>query len=272
MPELPEVETIVRGLQKKLLGLHIEDLQVLRPKILEQTDIGQLKRYLPGQNITRVERRGKYIIIGFESGCILTTHLRMSGCYVLFNTPQALTPYTRLCFNLSQHKQLQYQDKRALGHIRLYRPGERITALEDLGVEPLGDTFSAEYLMCRLKRHKRAIKPLLLDQKIIAGIGNIYASEILFAARISPVRRSNELKQAEVKRLFHSTFDILSQAIISRGTHISDYVDSAGKPGNFSEFLRVYSLEGEACRRCGVKILRIVQQQRSSFYCPGCQK
>ncbi len=271
MPELPEVETIVSGLQKELIGLHIKELQVLRPQILEHTDILKLNQYLLGQNITQVKRRGKYILISFNNGCKLTTHLRMSGCYILFNTIEALTAYTRLCFNLSQHKQLQYQDKRALGRIRLYLPGERLTALEGLGVEPLGDGFSVDYLMHQMKRHRREIKPLLLDQRFIAGIGNIYASEILFAAHISPVRISNALKPTEVKRLFQAVRHILTQAIASRGTHISDYLDSAGKTGNFFKLLKVYGLEGEYCRRCGAKIRRIVQQQRSSFYCPGCQ-
>jgi formamidopyrimidine-DNA glycosylase len=271
MPELPEVEVIVRGLRDKLIGLKLEGLQILRPQILEQTTPKELHQYLQGQTITRVERRGKYILFGFDNSCTLTTHLRMSGCYLLFDHPQQPEPYTRLCFNLSQHKQLQYQDKRALGRIRLYPPGKRLAGLEALGVEPLGDEFSLDYLIQQLTRHKREIKPLLLDQKLIAGIGNIYASEILFAARISPLRRSNELTMAETKLLHQSIRQILTQAIASQGTHISDYVDSAGNRGNFADLLKVYGRKKEPCIRCKDIILRIVQQQRSSYYCPGCQ-
>lgn len=271
MPELPEVEVIVLGLKDKLIGLKINDIQLLRPRLLEQTTPHELNRHLPGQTITEVSRRGKYILIGFYNGCTLTTHLRMTGCYLFFDTPQPLNRYTRLCFGLSQNKQLQYQDKRALGRIRLYAPGEELTALQMLGVEPLESEFSLDYLISRLMQHKREIKPLLLDQKIIAGIGNIYASEILFAAQISPIRRANKLNQMEIERLYHAIRNILSQAIAAQGTHISDYVDTEGRAGNFAKLLKVYGKKGEDCVRCEGTIMRIVQQQRSGFYCPACQ-
>jgi formamidopyrimidine-DNA glycosylase len=271
VPELPEVEVIVSGLRDKLIGLKLEEVQVLRPQVLEETTPQELNRHLLGQPMTQVSRRGKYILIRFANGCTLTTHLRMTGRYLLFDTPRPPDPYTKLCFNLSQHKQLQYQDKRSLGKIRLYRPGERPAVLEALGVEPLENEFTLNYLSQRLRRHKKQIKPLLLEQKLIAGIGNIYASEILFAARISPLRRADELNRAEIKRLHQAVRRILSLAIASQGTHISDYVNAEGKPGNFAEMLKVYGRGGEECGRCGDTVLRIVQQQRSSYYCPGCQ-
>jgi formamidopyrimidine-DNA glycosylase len=272
MPELPEVEVIVTGLRDKLVGLKLEGLKLFRPQLLEHTSFQELNCYLLGQTIARIGRRGKYIVFGFENGCVLTTHLRMSGCYLIHDTPKPPTPYTRLCFNLSRQKQLQYQDKRALGRIRLYLPGARLTELEVLGIEPLGNDFTVGTLMQMLSSHKRPIKPMLLDQKLIAGIGNIYASEILFTARISPMRKADTLSKTEAKRLHRAIRDTLLQAIASQGTHISDYVDSSGKRGEFGDLLKVYARGGKRCIRCGGTILRIIQQQRSTFYCPGCQR
>ncbi len=273
MPELPEVEIITQGLRAKLTGLKIENIYILRSGILEQTSPEQFKKHLLNQHITQIRRRGKYILMYFSNNFILSTHLRMTGCYLISrnNIASPKNPYIRLYFDLSHNIRLQYQDKRALGKIRLYSNEAEITIFKNLGVEPFGKEFTLNYLISKLQKCNQQIKPFLLNQKIIAGIGNIYACEILFCAGISPLKKGRQLSLEQIKRLYKTIPQILSKAISNQGTHISDYVDPEGKPGNFSKLLKVYNREKEECFTCGRTIKRIIQQQRSSFYCPTCQ-
>jgi len=270
MPELPEVESIVRCLSASIKGQRVSKVAVHRPDILANTDREHLCKHLQRQSLQGICRRGKYIVMEFGNGCRLVSHLRMSGLYRFLGKDEDV-PYLRLWFELENGCRLGYIDKRALGRIWLYLPGEELAVLSGLGPEPLDQKFTLKLFRHLSGKYKRPIKPLLLDQNFIAGIGNIYASEILCRAGIAPARQSGSLTPNETSRLYKVIRGVLRQAIIHKGTHISDYDTPDGGGGRFVNLLKVYRKAGEICPRCGNTIQRIVQQQRSTYWCPGCQ-
>lgn len=262
MPELPEVETVVRTLRPGLVGRRILNaefgqLRVLRGLPADTADA------LRSQKVLAIERYGKFIAIRLERGCLMV-HLGMTGKLLLDAEP---TKWTHAVFTLDKGT-LSYDDPRQFGRIE-YGPDlpARVTAL---GPEPLDVT--AEDFARRLKARKSPIKAVLLNQAVVRGMGNIYADEALFRAGIRPKRMAARLKAAEVKKLWETMREVLTEAIESRGSSVSNYVDAEGNKGSFQNSHRVYQRTGEPCVVCAKPIVRIVVGQRSTHYCTNCQK
>ena len=294
MPELPEVETIVRRLSRRLPGRTIVRAEVRRPNVVRGSP-RKLERALTGATIASVGRRGKFLVFRLADGRVWWSHLRMTGQWRI-DRPRAsgrgsrsrrrrgvreraradIDPYARAVFELDDGSRLTYVDVRTLGEMEVLsaRGWERRESA--MGVEPLEPAFTAERLGDLLDRSGRQVKEFLLDQSKIAGIGNISASEALWRARISPRRRGRNVGPVRAKALHAAIVDVLGEAIRKAGTTLGetsqDYVDSDGVPGSFAEFLAVYDRDGEPCFRCGTPIRRIVQGQRSTYYCPSCQR
>lgn len=274
MPELPEVETVKRTLEKKIKGLTITDVEIDMPKIIRDTTPEDFKKAVTGIKILRLARRGKYLLIYLSGENVLVIHLRMTGRLVYTEASEPVPRHTHLIFHLSDGYQLRFNDVRQFGRVILAtnKTLSHIKGFKDLGPEPLEKDFTRDFLRRELKRKRTRIKPLLLDQTFIAGLGNIYVDETLHRARIHPERLACNLSPREIANLYHSICEVLREGIDNRGTSMRDYVDGDGRTGNFQEFLRVYNREGEKCPRCGATIDRIKVGGRSSYYCPICQK
>jgi len=278
VPELPEVETVKRSLEDKLKGKVIVAMQFLVPLIIKKPSAQEFMDALLGNAFLEIKRRGKYLLFSLDSGRILIVHLRMTG-QLIFCPPK--TPYEKhlcLIFTLLDRKtgqisHLRYLDIRRFGCFYLLNPGEApLVGLAKLGTEPLGEGFTLDYLKRVLLKRKGKIKALLLDQEIIAGIGNIYADEILFRAGIVPVKPGIDLTEEELNKLYQAIPQVLEESIKKRGTTISDYLDGEGQKGMFQNYLQVYSRAGESCVVCGQIIEKTKIGSRSSYYCPHCQK
>jgi len=261
MPELPEVETVVRQLRPKISGQRIKKVIIIDRKL------GSASRYstITNKKIRTVARRGKYIIIRLNDDVRLIIHLRMTGQLLWQGNSAQADKYTRVILRLSPRAYLLLNDLRRFATFTITK-----TPL-NLGIEPLTAAFNSKHLGNILAGSKRAIKDFLLDQKKIAGIGNIYASEILFAGRIHPRRISSSLKPAEMLKLTAETKRILKLAIKHQGTTISDFADTNKKKGNFQRLIKVYDKEGQPCPCCRTEIRKIKQQGRSTYFCPHCQ-
>ncbi len=271
MPELPEVETVVRVIRPKLRGKKIMDAKFSVPRQLLPQTGAQIRRGISRQTISGVRRRGKYILIELSKGA-LVIHLRMTGRLYVRPVAEAAHRHERAWFTLDKESMLVFCDSRTLGTISYVKPRE-IAALEGkLGWEPLGETVTAEAVREKLRTRKTAIKPLLLDQKLWAGIGNIYASEILWEARISPTRSAASLTKKEIERIAAAVPRVLRRAVEKGGSTIRDFMGAEGEAGAYQKQFRVYERAGKPCFRCGHEIVRIVQAQRSTYYCRGCQK
>jgi formamidopyrimidine-DNA glycosylase len=271
MPELPEVETVARGLRATLLGCTITAVKVLWARSVVPPKPDDFARRLTGQMITDVGRRGKWIVMGLDTGDTLLIHLRMSG-RLLVETEACLdSRHLRALFLLDDGRRLSFVDQRKFGRLRLTDdPGQ---VLGTLGPEPLSEAFTAERFAEMLKRRKGHIKPLLLNQRFLAGLGNIYADESLWQARIHPLCSADALTPAEVQRLHEAIRAVLAAAIASGGTTLDDeaYRQADGQPGEFLGKLVVYGRRGQPCPRCEQTIERIVVSQRGTHFCPRCQ-
>jgi formamidopyrimidine-DNA glycosylase len=275
MPELPEVETIVRSLQPKLSGLTITDTKTTLPKIIRAPeDFDSFKRYIIGRKISEIRRRGKYLLFSLTGDYSLLFHLRMTGNLVYCQKEVTLAKYTHLVIDLDNEYQLRYADMRQFGRVWLLPDAEmeNLAGYKDLGIEPLDKNFTVSFLRKELRQVHGRIKPLLLDQTLIAGLGNIYTDEALFRAKINPETIASNLTPRAVSKLHQSIRAVLQDGISNRGTSVRDYVDGDGQPGNFQNFLSVYGKEGKPCKKCGNGIVRKKIGGRSSFYCPICQK
>jgi formamidopyrimidine-DNA glycosylase len=271
MPELPEVETIVRGLRKKLTGWEFSQTEIRTARCL-RGNRDEFCESLSGRKILDFGRRGKNIIFHLSGGAALVVHLRMTGQLHLVSSPTAPGPHTHAQFFFRKHPdQLRFNDTRKFGRIWLEKKGAggELPSLSRLGPEPL--EISAREFARRIQAKRRVIKPLLLDQCFLAGVGNIYADESLHRARIHPRRNSAELSGEELRRLYRALKRILQAAIRAGGTSVRTYVDSAGARGGYQNFLRVYRREGEACRNCRGTLVREMVGGRSTFFCPRCQ-
>lgn len=269
MPELPEVETIRRGLERRLTGARIEAIEIRDGRLRRPLDAPTLES-LRGRRIGGVGRRGKFLLFDVGEGLRWIVHLGMSGRLVLRprDRPGLAHEHVRVTFDPAAV--LVYVDPRRFGSMRV-APEADLEELRFLGPEPLDPKFDLESV-CRLRSSRRAVKTALLDQRLIAGIGNIYANEILFRAGVRPTRRGVRLRRAELERIVAATRAVLLEAIERRGTSFSDYLDSDGLPGTFQTALAVFDREGEPCRRCGAAVRRKAHGGRSSFYCPACQR
>jgi formamidopyrimidine-DNA glycosylase len=277
MPELPEVETVVRGLRLVLPGRRITGVR-LSAKTDFIDDPVSLERELPGTRVTGIERFGKFMVIGLDregrrkdgGEIALLMHLGMTGQIVVTPAEAPVPPHTHLFLALDDGRELRYTDIRRFGRIRILLDGEREALLGRLGLDPL--EMSEKEFRQTITTRSAQIKALLMDQCVLRGMGNIYTDESLWRAKIHPRRLGTKLSEGEVKALYKAIRGVLTEAIRSRGSSVSDYVDSDGQRGEFQLRHRVYQREGKKCFRCGVVIRRIIVAGRSSFFCPRCQR
>ncbi len=273
MPELPEVETIRRGMETVLPGKTIDSVEINYAGTIKAPPYDELARLLPGMTFTGTGRRGKYLLLYLDDKSVIVVHLRMTGR--LFFSEQQLQSdkHTHLVMNFTDGSHIYFHDVRKFGTIwwlPLSRLNE-IKGLAALGPEPLSAQFNAEYFINKAKGRSTSIKALLLNQGFVAGLGNIYADEILHRSGILPTRPVNSLSEEEVKALVEAVRLVLSEAISRRGTTFSDYRDAAGLSGSFQNSLRVYQRHCEPCPSCGTAICRSVVAGRGTHFCPGCQ-
>lgn len=267
MPELPEVETVVRTLEHQIKDLEILDVQVRYPKMIDR-DAHAFRKILIGQHFRVFDRRGKYLLFYLDD-CLLVSHLRMEGKFFLQNPTEPLSKHVHVIFTLSNGQELRYHDTRKFGRMEILSKDTNLTTFHDLGPEPFSSEFNATYLYNIVHHKNIAIKTLLLDQHIVAGIGNIYADEILFACRIRPGRSSKYITKKDCEQLVIQTRRILSLAIEAGGTTIRSYTSSLGVTGRFQLSCMVH--EQKVCRVCQTKIKVKWIGGRSSYYCPVCQ-
>jgi len=269
MPELPEVETIAQDLQALILDKEIVSVSVEWERIIFCPTPDEFRRHLVGKRIVSISRRGKYLVTQLSDGNYLLVHLRMTGQLLTSPPAKKDRKHVHVVFEFVDGTSLYYADLRKFG--RFYLVSDTQALLGGLGPEPLSPSFSADELHKRLSKRKRKIKPLLLDQHFIAGLGNIYVDESLHRAGIHPLRRASELSREESVCLYDSIVAILSAAITSRGTTLRDYRDAKGNLGSHQEHLQVFHKTGEPCPRCGHPIERLVVAQRGTYICPACQ-
>ena len=270
MPELPEVETVVRGLGSVLVGKRLARVIANRPDLRRPIpeDLGQR---LTGATVTGVTRRAKYGLIATDRGDTLIFHLGMSGRMRL--DPETAGPHDHVVFTTREGRRIVFTDARRFGLLALARTDELAAhpLLAGIGPEPLGPAFTAAYLAQRLEGRIAPVKAMLLDQRIVAGVGNIYASEALHRARLHPERAGGMVTRAEAAALVRALRATLREAIAAGGSSLRDHVGVDGVLGLFQKSWRVYARGGEPCGTCGAEIARAVQSGRSSFFCPACQ-
>jgi formamidopyrimidine-DNA glycosylase len=292
MPELPEVETVARDLQRWVAGARITDAEVRWARTIAHPDSPEaFVEQVRGAEISSVGRRAKSVLVNLADGRVLTVALRMTGALIVAGPGTPDDPYARVVFRLADGRELRYRDVRKFGRIGLWeggglrrrtrtrrrvaekRPAYRVgDVFGRHGPEPLARSFSSARFAARLKGRSARLKTLLLDQSFVAGVGNIYADEALWRARLHPLRAADTLSPEEVRRLHRAVRAVLRQAIANRGSSFSDYVGADGEPGANAERLHVYRRTGEPCLRCGREIRRIVVGQRSTHFCPHCQR
>ena len=270
MPELPEVETIARGLESAILGKTVESARVSLAKVVSP-EAPRFEREIAGERIAAVGRRGKYVVVTFDSGRKLVVHLRMTGRLIVQRAGTTEPePYTNVLLTFHDGTRLCFADVRQFGRMQIAGPEEPWAA--GIGLEPLSDDFSFDRFSSLLDGRSTPIKVFLLDQRRIAGIGNIYACEALWEARIRPSRPAGALSRQARKRLHLSIQNVLRRAIEMRGTSVDDYVDAEGLRGGFQNQLSVYGRDGERCSTCGRPIVRTVLAQRGTWWCRTCQR
>jgi formamidopyrimidine-DNA glycosylase len=269
MPELPEVETIASDLRPLLVGRTIEGVTMGWEGCVDRPVVGSFCEQVVGRRIEDVGRRGKFLVFGLSGGRTLLVHLRMTGSLVFREQGEPWEVHARLGLQLDGGEELRFIDVRKFGRLYLVEnPGE---VVGDLGPEPLDDGLGEEEFRALLRGRRGMVKPLLLNQRFIAGLGNIYVDEALFRARIHPRRRADSLASEEVGRLFRTIREVLAEAIADRGTSRSDYVRPDGSEGSHQRKLLVSGRGGESCPRCGTEIERIVVGGRGTYICPRCQ-
>lgn len=277
MPELPEVETVARTLAPLLTGEVIESLEVYWRRTLDHPNLDDARTAIVGRRIKNVSRRAKLVLIELDDDSLITVHLRMTGILLFRGANEQARaadrePYLRAVMRLTSGNELLFYDTRKFGRIRVVPAAERLALDMAYGMEPLSSTFTAGALAEILGARSRRIKPLLLDQGIIAGLGNIYVDESLFRSRIHPSQIARSIERQRVNALHRAIVDILSTAVDMRGTTIRDYRDAAGDAGANQSRLLVYgSKPGTPCPVCGSALERLVIAQRGSIYCPHCQ-
>lgn len=266
MPELPEVETIKRDLEKTVLGKKIIKVCVYNPMVIREPSPAVFKESLKGLAIKKILRRGKLLIFELSNGSALTVHLKMTGQLVY----PGGSKNSRVAFHLSGGNVLDFNDQRLFGELRWVDDWRKLKFIQGLGPEPFDLTYGNFKDM--LSKKKTKIKPLLLDQSFISGIGNLYAAEILFRAKIDPWRSAQSLAEEEKEALYKETKKVLSSAITHGGSSVDDYVRLSGKPGDYRKFHRVYGREAKPCFVCKTLIKRVTQGGRGTYFCPKCQR
>ncbi|HET6445933.1 MAG TPA: bifunctional DNA-formamidopyrimidine glycosylase/DNA-(apurinic or apyrimidinic site) lyase [candidate division Zixibacteria bacterium] len=269
MPELPEVETVVRSLREDVIGRRILDIKNSWPNHLTSVGLVEMRKRVIGSQITGINRRGKYIVFGLSGADTMIIHLKMTGQLLLQPASSAVRDHVHTTFLLSGDDELRFRDVRKFG--RVYLTQEPVEILGQLGPEPLSESFTPELLNKMLLGRRRVLKPLLLDQHFIAGIGNIYADESLFHAKLAPNRISNTISEDEGRQLNSSIRTTLQLAVDHGGATISDYRQPDGSKGEMQNSFKVYGRAGEPCGRCDGVVERIILGGRSTFFCASCQ-
>jgi formamidopyrimidine-DNA glycosylase len=278
VPELPEVETVRRGLERFVVGRRINGVEVGRERTVRRTSAEAVIHGLTGARIEASNRRGKYLLMPLDTGDELMIHLRMSGQVLVVDSGSPRPKHTHVVMHLDNRKELWFVDPRTFGEVVVFDPSNvaaEIPDLAKLGVDPISEGLELSHFRALIRSRRRQIKPLLLDQHVVAGIGNIYADEILHESRLRPDRLSDSFNNRSEQRLYDAIYRILTDAIDAGGSTLSDsqYVDLFGDGGSYQDDHRVYGREGERCQTCGTGwIRRTVSAQRSTFYCPRCQR
>jgi formamidopyrimidine-DNA glycosylase len=276
VPELPEVETVRRDLAAHVVGARIAGVTVTGTRSVRRQPVAALAMATQGKSFVEADRRGKYLLLGLDDGSRVVVHLRMSGQLVLVDGPAvANKPHTHVVVDLEDGRQLRFVDPRTFGEVFALAPGESVASLDLLGPEPLGPKgITAAELRARLHAKRAQLKPLLMDQRFVAGIGNIYSDEILWRARLRWDRRSDTVAPAQARALHAAMVAVLTEAIEHRGSSLGDdqYVDLFGNGGAFAARHSVYGREGLPCLRCGGPIRRITVGGRGSYLCSWCQR
>ncbi len=271
MPELPEVETTRRGIAPHIEGKTVSDLIVRHHQLRWPVPRG-LKKRLSGHKINNVSRRAKYLLLRFDHGTLIL-HLGMSGSLRIIKANTVAEKHDHIDIILNNGKALRLTDPRRFGAVLWTKEQpEQHELLAHLGPEPLGEAFDSDTLYQQSRNRKSSIKQFIMDGKVVVGVGNIYASEALFLAGINPKRIANNVSKARYEKLTAAIKQVLAAAIEQGGTTLRDFVGGDGKPGYFAQQLNVYGRDGEPCHSCGTKIKQITQGQRSSYYCPRCQR
>ncbi|MBM7714801.1 DNA-formamidopyrimidine glycosylase [Siminovitchia sp. FSL H7-0308] len=273
MPELPEVENVCRSLLKLVKGKTVEDIHIGWPKIIHYPlEIEQFQDALRGQTFRGLNRKGKFLVFELDDYS-LVSHLRMEGHYSVHKKGDPSDKHTHVVFCLTDGEELRYRDVRKFGTMHLFKKGteQGQLPLSKLGPEPFSADFSAEYLMDRLKKTDRIIKAVLLDQAIVAGLGNIYADEVLFRAGIHPCRRAKTITEEEARVLTSQMIETLNEAIEAGGSSVNTYMNSLGLAGSFQNSLHVYGRNGQECVSCGTLLEKIKAAGRGTHFCPSCQ-
>ena len=281
MPELPEVETVARGLQKSIAGRRIVSVRLGKTDFID--DPAALEQHLPGRQIERVERYGKFMLLrlsaqantggplenGDREAASLLVHLGMTGQLAPCAAAQPSAKHTHVWFELDDGRELRYTDPRRFGRMAYLTGALLAEELTAFGADPL--LVGTEEFASRVRSRNTQIKALLLDQSVLRGVGNIYADESLWRAKIHPMRRGAELSKKQARVLLRVLQEVLRKAILARGSSISDFLDAEGQPGEYQRHHRAYGREGKRCYRCGATIQRVIVAGRSSYFCPKCQ-
>ena len=279
MPELPEVETVVRGLQKSVAGRRIVSVRLGKTDFID--DPVALEQHLPGRQIERVERYGKFMLLqlsgrtnavenGDAEAASLLVHLGMTGQLAPSAAAEPSAKHTHVWLELDDGRELRYTDPRRFGRMAYLTGAVLAEKLTAFGVDPL--LVSVEEFASLIRSRNALVKALLLNQSVLRGVGNIYADESLWRAKIHPMRRGAELSEKQARVLWRVLQDVLQKAIVARGSSISDFLDAEGQPGEYQRRHRAYGREGKRCYRCGATIRRAIVAGRSSYFCPRCQR
>ncbi len=274
MPELPEVETIKEDLRELVVGSPITQIDVLDPALVEQPSAEEFERGLEGERISGARRRAKHLIVDLDSGNSLVLQLKIGGQLLLVPPVEEPRTALMLILHLDEGQRLFLRDDTGFTRVRLLKAEELKARLSTIGPEPFGEEVrenGAEYLRVKLSSRRAQIKPLLLEQKVVAGIGNIYVDEILYDARLHPRRKANTLSGEEWGRLHATILENLAAGVEHRGTTVRLYKDLLGRPGKHQDYLRVFEKHGKPCPECGGKVVREKVGGRPSHFCPSCQ-
>ena len=272
MPEMPEVETVRRTLLPLIKGKTIKEVTVWYPKIITG-DAKEFARQLTGKKIENIDRYAKYLLIRLSDNLTIVSHLRMEGKYrlVKINTKKDKHDHVQIVFK--DNSALRYNDVRKFGRMQLIKTGteKQKTGIGKLGAEPNSAAFTVSYLQKGLARKKKNIKNTLLDQSVVAGLGNIYVDEVLWETKIHPLSMANSIPDTKVAELHDNINSLIELAIAERGTTVHTYLDANGKTGGFQKMLQVYGHKGEPCMRCGTPLEKIKVNGRGTTFCPKCQ-
>ena len=276
MPELPEVELVARALDKLVSGRRILTAEVLRARLVPGSSPDEFARLLRGARIERVRRRGKHILSELDSGLVLMVHLRMAGRFLLLPAEAPLPKFTHAIFYLDDERRLVFSDQRHFGMMKIVPAAQLHEAKElyALAPEPFSDEFTPRYLSAALARSRRTLKETLLDQTKVTGLGNIYAAEAMFLARVNPFTIAADFSRRRVPRLHRAVLDVLTESITHGSTLNVDpeNIDGSYYGGAYENRWRVYDREGEPCLVCGTLVRRIAHAGRSTYFCPKCQR